>query len=105
MGELVSGKPGPITAAELDLWRLFRQRFGFDADRIEGAVALSGAAQCQSWGARVRAEDLVPKFGPRSGLTGKALVAALSRIPGAKVEYIPNKKADPEPATAPQLKA
>jgi hypothetical protein len=104
VGELLTGAPGPITATELDCWRAYRQRYGFDADRIEAAVANAGAAQCQAWGVRVRAEDLVPKFGPRAGLTGKALVAALAAIPGAKVEYVPHKKPDPEPQT-PQLKA
>ncbi len=95
----MTGASGPITAAELDQWRHYRQQVGFDVDRLEAATALAGAAQCQAWGSRVKVDDLIPKFGRRAGLTGKALALALGAIPGAKVVYIPHKKPDPEPAT------
>lgn len=77
-----------MSAAEFAFWRLFRERNGFPADRIEGGVAVAGAAQCNAWGAKVEPKDLLPRFGPKR-TNMKMLAAQLASLPGAKVRRIP----------------
>jgi hypothetical protein len=53
-----------MDSAEFAEWSHYYREFGFDADRLEYATANAGAAVCQSWGGKVRANQLVPRFGP-----------------------------------------
>jgi hypothetical protein len=81
---------------ELGVWRQFYESHGFDADRIEGASAMSGAAICNSWGGKVEPNDLIPRFSDESTAASKqaeneAFVAYM-RARGAQVEFIPNGK-------------
>jgi hypothetical protein len=54
-----------MTSAEFSEWAAYYREYGFDADRVEHAAANAGAAVCQSFGAKVKAGQLVPRFGPR----------------------------------------
>jgi hypothetical protein len=55
-----------VSAVEFDLWLEWYQFHGFDADRGEWAAAAAGARVANALGARTKARDLVPKFGPKS---------------------------------------
>ena len=68
-----------ITADELRLWHAYELTQGLPTSRLEAAVALSGAAMCQTWGAKVKPYDLIPKYKevkPLSYKQGAALFAA-----------------------------
>jgi hypothetical protein len=54
-----------ITSDELTLWRAFELTEGFPVSRAEVATAISGAAICNSWGAKVKPKDLIPDFRPK----------------------------------------
>ncbi len=73
----------PMSAAEISFWLDFRRLHGFPLERIEVAVALSGSAMCQVRGAKVKASDLMPSYGPRPMRTlkdgHKMLLAFLDR--------------------------
>lgn len=77
-----------MSAAEFAFWKAYWLKRGWPADRIEGATAVSGAAQIRSWGGKVEPKDLLPKFGPAQ-VNPKVLAARLSALPGAKVRRIP----------------
>ena len=95
-----------MSAAEFAFWKLFRDRNGFPADRIEGAVAIGAAAQCRTLGSKIEPKDLLPRFGPqRANL--KVLAAQLAALPGAKVRRIPRPDRKPtaqDESTAPRPK-
>lgn len=73
-----------LSAAEFAFWGQFYRKFGFPADRLEGATALAGAYVCQSVnpGSKVQPKDIMPKYGRRSA---KSVVAAFAGIPGARI--------------------
>jgi hypothetical protein len=73
-----------MSAAEFSFWRLYAEQRGFPVDRLEAAIALSGAAVCRANGKDIGAKDLIPKFGPGK-IDNKVLAARLARLPGAKV--------------------
>lgn len=77
-----------MSAAEFAFWKCYRDRRGFPVDRIEGGVAIAGAAQCNAWGAKVEPKDLLPRFGPKK-TNMKVLAAQLAALPGAQVRRIP----------------
>jgi hypothetical protein len=58
IGELLDG----MSSAEFGLWQAFHRDGGFGEQRADWRQAISGAAICQAFGAKVRAEDLLPKF-------------------------------------------
>jgi hypothetical protein len=67
------------TAEELRLWHAYELTQGLPTGRIEAAVALAGAAACQTWGARVKPIDLIPRYEdvtPLSYRDGAAIFAA-----------------------------
>lgn len=47
---------------EYALWHAFELTHGLPLQRVEAAVALSGAAMCQSWGSKIKPKDLMPKY-------------------------------------------
>lgn len=77
-----------LSAAEVAFWKAYRDKRGFPADRIEGGVAISGAAQVRAWGGKVEPKDLLPRFGAQQQ-SPEVLASRLSSLPGAKVRYIP----------------
>lgn len=77
-----------MSAAEFAFWRTYRDKKGFPADRIEGGVAIAGAATCNAWGAKYEPQDLLPRFGVRKVSLG-VLAGRLAALPGAKVTRIP----------------
>lgn len=82
VGELIVG----VTAAELDLWRLFRNRKGFPSDRVIDGIAI-GASYCGGvWGGKAKPNELVAKYRTR-GLQVSATKMAnwLRQLPGVKV--------------------
>lgn len=56
---------------EFMLWKAYELTQGLPLTRLEATVAMSGAAQCQTWGAKVRPADLIPRFEPPRLLTYK----------------------------------
>jgi hypothetical protein len=84
-----------MPAAEFVFWRDYYLRRGFPADRIEAAVAIAGAAVCQTWGGKVEPKDLIPQFG-RKKLSNKVLAVRMAQLPGAKVRKIPRPDRKPE---------
>lgn len=56
---------GRMSSAEFSLWQAHYTRNGFDADRLEWATANAGAATAQAMGGKVKAAQIVPKFGRR----------------------------------------
>lgn len=68
--------------AELVTWRAYELTYGFPGARLEAAVALSGSAICQTWGAKVRPADLIPQFEAPKLLTyqqGAEIFAAMAQ--------------------------
>ena len=47
---------------DYSLWLAYEQLHGFPLGRLEATTAMSGAAVCQTWGAKVRPRDLIPTF-------------------------------------------
>lgn len=88
VGELVTGKPVPLSVGEFYLWAEYRKCFGFATDRLEWATANAGAATARSMGGRVTSEDIVPKFG-RTRSSKKKLIHQLAALAGAKVVFTP----------------
>lgn len=78
-----------MKGAEFALWGEYREKFGFDTDRLEWAVLNSGSAICYAQGAKTKAEDLQPKFGRRRQGKRKML-SMLATMPGTTVMFIPN---------------
>lgn len=70
MGELLA----VVSSAELSLWLDYYQSTGFAADRIEAAVAISGAVGKRG----VRPQDLIPVF-RRGGSTPAEIMAFFER--------------------------
>lgn len=83
-----------MSTAEVEMWREYHRRFGFEVDRVVWTVAVAGAAINQAWGSRRKAKDNVAVFWRPKGLSNKELIARLSALPGAKVEFIPKGKAN-----------
>jgi hypothetical protein len=54
-----------LTSAEFDAWHAYYHEYGFDADRIEWAVAAAGSYVGGTMGGKVNSRQLVPHFGPR----------------------------------------
>ena len=54
-----------LSAAEFAVWAAYYQAHGFPADRLEIVSAKGAAAVAQTWGGRVKAQDLLAKFGDR----------------------------------------
>lgn len=53
-----------LSAAEVSVWRAFRSRYGFPADRLVWATAM-GASYCGAvWGGKAKPDDLIPEFDP-----------------------------------------
>lgn len=50
------------------MWRAFRQRFGFPADRAEWAAANAGAYVGSALGGKAKPSDLVPQFRPSGAI-------------------------------------
>lgn len=73
----------------MDEWRDYRNRHGFPEDRIVWTLALGFSRLCQLWGSKCQPRDFIPK---PADTGNKALVAALSAIPGAKVRKRPHKE-------------
>ena len=44
------------------LWLAYEQLHGFPLSRLEATTAMSGAAVCQTWGAKVKPRDLLPVY-------------------------------------------
>ena len=76
-------------AGELEIWRQFYSLHGFPSDRREAGIAIAGAATCQSWGAKVKPEELLPRFGPQKKQTREEFIAVLEGLPGL-MEIVPN---------------
>jgi len=51
-----------LSEAELSIWRAYRDRYGFPADRAVWATAIGASYTGAVWGGRVKADDLIPKF-------------------------------------------
>lgn len=51
-----------IDAEELRDWHAYEHLYGFPTTRMEAAVALSGSALCQTWGAKVTPKQLMAEF-------------------------------------------
>ncbi len=58
--ELLTG----MTATEYALWLAFYRHFGFDVDRLEWVTANAGAVAAAAWGAKVKSEEIIPRFAP-----------------------------------------
>ena len=84
-----------MSTAEFLLWGQFRQRFGFDIDRLENTIANGAAAQCRAWGARIHPEDIVAKFGREKSTSKKKLCTQMAGLPGARIRFIPNDPSKP----------
>lgn len=63
-----------LSAAEFAVWAAYYQAYGFPADRIEIVTAKGASAVAGAWGAKVRPQDLLPKFGDRKS-DRRAIVA------------------------------
>ena len=59
VAELLAG----MSSAEFDLWMSFHSEGGFGEERADWRVAIGSAAVCQVLGSKVRADQLLPKFG------------------------------------------
>lgn len=81
-------KVDAMSAAEFAFWKVFRSTYGFPADRIEWAIAISGAAHCRVWGEKVDPKEMLPRFAA-APVSNRLLTARLSSLPGAKVRRIP----------------
>lgn len=80
-----------MSAAEFFYWVDFRREHGFPTDRIVHAIALSGAAVARALGNRsIVPADLIPQFSEPRPVSNEVLIALLSGLPGAKVEYVPH---------------
>ena len=86
------GQVHEMQADELEIWREYHKRFGFPIDRLLWGIALSGAAICRANGSRVEPRKLLPLFWKPGDFARKELIAKLSSLPGAKVEWIPKGK-------------
>ncbi|MBP3957424.1 hypothetical protein J8F10_19430 [Gemmata sp. G18] len=62
---------------EIPLWGEYMRREGLPLQRLEAAIALSGAANCQVHGAKVSVKQLIPHFGEAKTLTGNEASVAL----------------------------
>jgi hypothetical protein len=51
-----------MTTDQLSLFAAFDDIYGFPMWRLETVQAKAGAAMCQSWGAKLQPEELLPKF-------------------------------------------
>jgi len=82
LGKTLNELRNSVTADEIRLWHAYELTQGFPHSRIEAAIALSGAAICQTWGAKVKPCDLIPKYEETKPLdykTGSKLFAAYAR--------------------------
>lgn len=84
-----------MLAAEFGLWASYRDKFGFDIDRLEWAVANGASAQCHAWGARLKAEEVIPKFGRRARSSGRTIIVGMANLPGALVMFVPKDPSRP----------
>lgn len=64
------------TAAELPLWMAYSELHGFPQDRAEATTAIAGSALCQTWGAKVRPNDLMPVYGRENTVNDDAVLSA-----------------------------
>lgn len=95
VGEIVTGERGPMKAIEFRMWGQYRERFGFDIDRLEHAVANAGTASARAMGASVTPDDLVPKFGRPREPSLKKLAYQLSALPGCQTVFRPRDRTKP----------
>ena len=59
-----------LPSSEIALWKAYELLFGLPSARLEAVTAIAGAAMCQSWGAKITADDLIPVFeDPLAGLS------------------------------------
>lgn len=78
-----------MPSVQIGVYAEYRRRNGWPSDRARHGTAIAGAAVCQAWGAKVKPEELLPRYAssPAQRFSNTALIAYLSSIPGAKVEY------------------
>ncbi len=59
---LTLGQVYALSAVEFELWRERYQRRGWASDRVMWTTANAGSAVCATWGGRVKAEEIIPRF-------------------------------------------
>jgi hypothetical protein len=55
-----------MTSAEFSLWQAFHRNGGFGEQREDWRQAIAGANICHAFGAKTRADQLIPKFGRKA---------------------------------------
>lgn len=62
VGELIAGRPVPITLAEFRLWKQYRKQYGFNTDRLEAGTAIAANVTAAAHGSKRGLNDFIPDF-------------------------------------------